>query len=810
MKIRSFHSVIVAVFAIGSVVSQNAEELPIHVETDNQFPPEYSELDGRTEGSESTAADNTQQTSGSAIPEISASTSANAETVFDEGNESTVGEPTEPTPTSSVTDGAEISSVINDENINNDEDTETTAAETTQATLESTKLDIHASSLTADNEQDSIQGSETRTSELSEAILGSTIADTVASTLRTKDEQETNSEIIEKTAAQIMSDIAATTLLTKDAQDTTNEGSETTAAESTERTSGLTTEDLSITNDNEQVTNNEGGFSTTAETTQTTSGFTTVDVAVPIMETRNGQDTTNKGSETTAAELTELTTGTTVTDVAESTMTKDEQKTTNGGTESTPAEPTESPSGSTISEVLLISPTLTTEADVTNKDVSETRVVEPMPTDESSCPKPCVCITEGDSSNFIVDCSNKDLTELPTPLDLKTTTLKIHNNKLSVIPKAISGLKNLKVLDASDNLITELESGSVSELPELLSLKLANNRLLEYPKDLENTLFSNKIEELDLAGNDIKVTPETFLNYKALRTVNLPEVTPDLLSELCTTLKETLVTVCTQSCNENSFKCADAPFHMNDNSLDATLPGMIPFIPEIVKDTTVQSEEYSGNSGVQNITDTTKTSSNLESRVTSGTLPNLDALLNSGIEKIVITSPVSEAPETSPNPALKKTSDNMPVPDISSTSRRKEFSEMTPEEPQFPETLSGAKENLPVSDFSLRTAVNNAPQEKVALQNIIIDTSKEPTYNETVVTVGAKTTDIKGGGGVDKSVIAVIVAGMVIIIAVITVKKNWSSIRKRFSSDPRPNDRSGRNENGTTAEEVPLQDKSPV
>lgn len=94
----------------------------------------------------------------------------------------------------------------------------------------------------------------------------------------------------------------------------------------------------------------------------------------------------------------------------------------------------------------------------------------------------------------------------------------------------------------------------------------------------------------------------------------------------------------------------------------------------------------------------------------------------------------------------------------------------------------------------------------VAPQNEIINQT-----SETDLHVGATTTDGKPGG-VDKSVIGIIVAGMVVVVAGIAIKKNWSSIRKRFSSTPQAAERTGANANGTSPEEVPLQDKdkSPV
>lgn len=90
--------------------------------------------------------------------------------------------------------------------------------------------------------------------------------------------------------------------------------------------------------------------------------------------------------------------------------------------------------------------------------------VQPAANSDTICPTPCVCHIEGDSNNFIVDCSGYDLTEFPHPLDPKTTTLNLQNNKLIEIPKEVSSLKNLKVLNANNNSIMDLVPGVSSHL----------------------------------------------------------------------------------------------------------------------------------------------------------------------------------------------------------------------------------------------------------------------------------------------------------------------------------------------------------
>lgn len=87
--------------------------------------------------------------------------------------------------------------------------------------------------------------------------------------------------------------------------------------------------------------------------------------------------------------------------------------------------------------------------------------------EDTSCPQPCVCHIEGDSSDFVVDCSGYGLTEFPSPIDIKTTTLNIQNNKLTEMPKEVSALKNLKFLNANDNSIMELASGVSNNLAKI-------------------------------------------------------------------------------------------------------------------------------------------------------------------------------------------------------------------------------------------------------------------------------------------------------------------------------------------------------
>lgn len=366
--------------------------------------------------------------------------------------------------------------------------------------------------------------------------------------------------------------------------------------------------------------------------------------------------------------------------------------------------------------------------------------------EEHACPTACVCNIEGDSDKYVVDCSNAELTQLPTPLDSKITEINLHNNKLTEIPQAISELKKLKILNVNNNEIMDIKPGSISELPELISLKLGNNRLIEYPTDLKNSFGLTKLEELDLGGNDMRtvLTSDTFLIFKALKKLTLPSNAADLADDVCVSLKESLQTVCTGSCSNKSLDCPDAPPHTaDDDLLDFVLPGLIAVGTE--------PEEY------------------------------IDPVVSiaPGIEEATVHEENVESPPAA-NVETK----------VSTEAKEDTTAAASVDEPSF------------------RSAVIQASDEKPAETGT---QSAETTVKPQGGIVEATTSNTKTGG-VDKSLIGIIVAGMVVVVAGITIKKNWSSIRKRFNSSPRnANERTGgATTNGTTPEEVPLQEKSPV
>lgn len=223
----------------------------------------------------------------------------------------------------------------------------------------------------------------------------------------------------------------------------------------------------------------------------------------------------------------------------------------------------------------------------------------------------------------------------------------------------------------------------------------------------------------------------------------MPTAAASLAEDLCTSFKDSLVSVCTGSCDIKSFECPEAPQPqgIEDGLLDAVLPGLI--------------------------------------SLGSSPEDNVDP---------VVSSPSDVQAEND----TKKNEQEPPVTNVETT-------ETT--------TLATADTKKTVGDSSLLSKMIKTPEESKPTE---AESSSAPTIKPESEVVGATTSGSKTGG-VDKSIIGMIVAGMVLVVAGITIKKNWSSIKNRFTSTPRnANERTNVNANGTTPEEVPLQEKSPV
>nr|XP_020019957.1 slit homolog 3 protein [Castor canadensis] len=120
------------------------------------------------------------------------------------------------------------------------------------------------------------------------------------------------------------------------------------------------------------------------------------------------------------------------------------------------------------------------------------------------CPEQCTCV------DTVVRCSNKGLRALPKGMPKDVTELYLEGNHLTAVPRELSALRHLTLIDLSNNSISVLTNYTFSNMSHLSTLILSYNRLRCIPIHAFNGLPSLRV--LTLHGNDISSVPEGSFN----------------------------------------------------------------------------------------------------------------------------------------------------------------------------------------------------------------------------------------------------------------------------------------------------------
>ncbi|XP_023650749.2 slit homolog 3 protein [Paramormyrops kingsleyae] len=132
-------------------------------------------------------------------------------------------------------------------------------------------------------------------------------------------------------------------------------------------------------------------------------------------------------------------------------------------------------------------------------------------TEESSCqpaprcPESCAC------SDTVVRCGNRALRSLPKGIPKDATELYLEGNLLTSVPKELSSLKHLTLIDLSNNSISSLAPLTFSNMTQLSTLILSYNQIRCIPVQAFDGLRSLRL--LTLHGNDLSTIPEGAFNH---------------------------------------------------------------------------------------------------------------------------------------------------------------------------------------------------------------------------------------------------------------------------------------------------------
>uniref|UniRef100_A0A668A4S2 Slit homolog 3 (Drosophila) n=1 Tax=Myripristis murdjan TaxID=586833 RepID=A0A668A4S2_9TELE len=123
----------------------------------------------------------------------------------------------------------------------------------------------------------------------------------------------------------------------------------------------------------------------------------------------------------------------------------------------------------------------------------------------SGCPDVCTC------SDGVVRCSNRGLHSLPKGIPKDTTELYLEGNTLTSVPKELAALKQLSLVDLSNNSISTLAPFTFSNMTQLATLILSYNQIRCIPVHAFDGLKSLRL--LTLHGNDLSTIPEGAFNH---------------------------------------------------------------------------------------------------------------------------------------------------------------------------------------------------------------------------------------------------------------------------------------------------------
>ncbi|KAL3846854.1 hypothetical protein ACJMK2_017808 [Sinanodonta woodiana] len=127
------------------------------------------------------------------------------------------------------------------------------------------------------------------------------------------------------------------------------------------------------------------------------------------------------------------------------------------------------------------------------------------PINVSGCPEDCFCYKRSVNINIIVDCRQRNLSDLHQVMPIGDLELWYSGNAITIL-NDMDYLGFVKVLDLSENRISKLQVAAIKRLKNLQKLYLHSNLLAYLPVDIANIQF----ETLTLRRNPFKCDCRTL------------------------------------------------------------------------------------------------------------------------------------------------------------------------------------------------------------------------------------------------------------------------------------------------------------
>ncbi len=120
-------------------------------------------------------------------------------------------------------------------------------------------------------------------------------------------------------------------------------------------------------------------------------------------------------------------------------------------------------------------------------------------------------------NSVVINFDNQKLRDLPTNLPQDVENISVSSNRLRNFPQGIANFKQLKVLNLSNNSISEVRF-DFGNIKQLHYLDLSNNKIKSVDESIGK---ASNLEYLDLSNNKLKTIPISITNLKNLKVLDL-------------------------------------------------------------------------------------------------------------------------------------------------------------------------------------------------------------------------------------------------------------------------------------------------
>jgi len=120
-------------------------------------------------------------------------------------------------------------------------------------------------------------------------------------------------------------------------------------------------------------------------------------------------------------------------------------------------------------------------------------------------------------SSILINCSNKNLKEVPNQFDEQTIALLAQSNQIVSLPATVRRLTSVMMIDLSQNRLTALPM-EICLLANVMILNLAHNQLVALPNELGGL---KSLSKLQLENNMLTAIPSSVSSLAALSVLSL-------------------------------------------------------------------------------------------------------------------------------------------------------------------------------------------------------------------------------------------------------------------------------------------------